>query len=213
MASQIGQRLVFQNAKAAIKRAGLSSASAVLSQSYLRFEAPLSTGTTNYKFDVLVNESVNPSYTTQFKLNLQDAFVASEIGIFVAKPSSATDTTFQLCTYPNSVIFSGAGTAAALYTLYQGNLQLLVNQRQILTGWDAYRHYSVPQTQDSATTIDQQDGSASGFFPVEPNIVFVGSKKNDLTLNLPAALAAVEANSRVVVIMRGILAQSVTPVN
>lgn len=213
MASQIGQRLVFQNAKAAIKNAGLSTSKAVLSQSYLRFEAPLSTGTTSYKFDVLVNEQTNPNYTTQFKLNLQDAFVCSEIGIFVAKPSSATDTTFQLVTYPNAVIFSTANTATSLYTLYQGNLQLLVNQRQILTGWDAYRHYNVPQTQDSATANDQQDGSASAFYPMEPNVVFVGSKKNDLTLNIPAALAAVEANSRVIVIMRGILAQNVTPVN
>jgi hypothetical protein len=52
-----------------------------------------------------------------------------------------------------------------------------------------------------------------GFYPAEPNIVLVGSKKNILQLVMPNALATVTANSRVVCIVRGILAQNVTPVN
>jgi len=89
---------------------------------------------------------------------------------------------------------------------------LSVNNRQIVPSYDLYRHYSVPQTQDGTTTIDQQDGSMSGFYPIEPGWVLVGSKNNVLTVSLSNAMAAVEANSRAILILRGHTAQNVTPV-
>lgn len=217
MKSQLGQRLVFQNAKTAMVKAGINPANAVLTQSYLRFEVPLSTTQTNYTFDTLVNENNNPNYLTQQKLNLQDAFVTSDIGFFLAAPSdnSLSNSTFQLLTYPNSVILSAANAATSAYTIYNGTMQLTVNQRVFIPNWDLYRHYSVPQTQDNsaAAVIDQQEGSESGFYPAEPNIVLIGSKKNLLQVNLTTALAAIQPNSRLICIFRGILAQNVTPVN
>jgi len=222
MSSQIGQRLVFQNSKNAIKRAGLNPASAVLSQSYLRFEVPLAVGTTTYTFDTLVNENTNPNYVTQNKLNLQDAFVTSAIGFFLAVPASSatTETAFPLYSYPNQVAFASASDVDA-YTIYNGNMQLTVNQRTIMTGWDLSRHYFVPQTQGLVTrassspynAIDQLDLASDGFYPAEPNIVMVGSKKNILQVNLNTGLASIQANSRLVCVFRGILAQNVTPVN
>lgn len=222
MASQIGQRLVFQNSKNAIKRAGLNPASAVLSQSYLRFEAPLSTSQTTYTFDTLVNENTNPNYVTQNKLNLQDAFVVSGIGFFLAVPASSatTETAFPLYTYPNQVAFASA-TDVDAYTIYNGQMQLTVNQRTIITGWDLSRHYVANQTQQlvarAASTpfsnIDQNNFATDGFYPAEPNIVLVGSKKNILQVQLSTGLATVQANSRLICVMRGILAQNVTPVN
>jgi hypothetical protein len=222
MSSQIGQRLVFQNSKNAIKRAGLNPASAVLSQSYLRFEVPLSTSVTTYTFDTLVNENTNPNYVTQNKLNLQDAFVVSGIGFFLAVPptGATTDTAFPLYSYPNQVNFTGTSDDAA-YTIYNGSMQLTVNQRTIITGWDLSRHYFVPQTQQTLAkatvtpwaNIDQLDLASDGFYPAEPNIVMVGSKKNILQVQLNSGLASITANSRLVCIFRGILAQNVTPVN
>ena len=222
MSSQIGQRLVFQNSKNAIKRAGLNPASAVLSQSYLRFEVPLSTSTTTYTFDTLVNENTNPNYVTQNKLNLQDAFVVSGIGFFLAVPASSatTETAFPLFTYPNQLSFASA-TDTDAYTIYNGQMQLTVNQRTIITGWDLSRHYMVPQTQQLVTravaspfnAIDEVNLANDGFYPAEPNIVLVGSKKNILQVQLNTGLATVQANSRLVCVFRGILAQNVTPVN
>ena len=63
MVNQIGERLVFQNARNAMNRAGVSAEKAVLTPSYLRLEAPLTTSLTTYNFDVLVNEQTNPNYT------------------------------------------------------------------------------------------------------------------------------------------------------
>lgn len=222
MASTVGSRLAFEKAKNAIQSAGFSLSQAVLSQSFLRTELTLSTSKTLYQFPILVNDNSQGSPTnTSNLLALQDAFYCSSIGIFFAKPSSSTDTTFQLVTYPNASIFSTANTASSLYSFYNASLSLTVNNRQIVPSYDVYRHYSVPQQQtttnaDYTTSAinykDQQSGADSAFYPVEPGWVMVGSKQNILQINLPAALTAVETNSRVVIIMRGHLGQNITPV-
>jgi hypothetical protein len=222
MASQIGTRLAFEKAKKGIEAAGFSLNRAVLSQSYLRSELALSTSKTNYQFPVLINDSSQGTITnTSFLLNLQDAFYISSIGVFFAKPSSSTDTTFQLVTYPNASIFSTSNTASSLYSFYNGNMQITINNRQVVSGIDIYRFYQVPQQQQTANAFytssaisykDQQDGSQSAMYPIEPGIVLSGSKQNVIQINLPAALAAVETNSRVVLYMTGHLAQNVTSV-
>ena len=224
MASTVGTRLAFEKAKQAINTAGFSLGQAVLSQSYLRLEVSLSTTITSYQFPVLTNDvssSNTTSFNTEQRLNLQDAFVCSSIGLFFCKPSSTTATNFQLVTYPNTQIFSTANTATSLYNWYNSSLTLTVNNRQIVPAYDLYRHYSVPQQQEvaapyySANTAnfkDQQSGADSAFYPVEPAWVLVGSKQNSLQVQLPQAMAAIETNSRAVLILRGHLAQNVTPV-
>lgn len=223
MATAVGTRLAFEKAKQAINNAGFSLGQAVLSQSYLRLEVALSTSITNYQFPVLVNDvssSNTTSFNTESRLNLQDAFVCSSLGFFVAAPSSSTATDFQLCTYPNPYIFSTTNANSSLRSWYNSSLTLTVNNRQIVPAYDLYRHYSVPQTQggNAYTTAqtqaftDQQSGADSAFYPIEPAWVLVGSKQNSLQVQLPTAMAAVQANSRAIIILRGHLAQNVTPV-
>lgn len=212
MASTIGTRLAFEKAKEGIKAAGFGLGQAVLSQSFLRTEVTLNTNSTLYQFPVLVNDNFVPVTNTSKLLNLQDAFYVSEMALVFAAPSSATDTTYPIVTYPNATQFPGANEADSLYTFYNGIMTLTVNNRQIVPAWDLYRHYWVGQTQEAAPIIDQNDGSSSAFVPVEPGLVLVGSKQNQLNVQLPAALAAVTANSRAILIFRGHLAQNVTSV-
>ena len=224
MASTVGTRLAFEKAKEAINRAGFSLGQAVLSQSYLRLEVGLSTTITSYQFPVLTNDvssSNTTSFNTEQRLNLQDAFVCSSIGLFFCAPASTTATNFKLFTYPNTANFTTANSAAALLSWYNSSLSLTVNNRQIVPAYDLYRHYYVPQQQETLDAdytgsginyVDQNDGSSSGFYPVEPAWVLVGSKQNVLQVQLQQAMAAVQANSRAVIIMRGHLAQNVTPV-
>jgi hypothetical protein len=215
--TQHGARLVFDNAKSLVNNAGFSVGQAVLSQSYLRSEVAMSTSTTSYQIPILVN-SAGTSFPTNNLLNLQDGFVVSSIGIFVAIPAASTTTAFPLYTYPNATAFSTSGAATALYNLYGGKLSVVVNNRQIVPSWDLYRHLYVPQTQQgaasTASTIDENDATEYGYYPVEPNIVLVGSKNNVISLELPGAISTLQAGvaPRIVVIMRGILAQNVTPV-
>lgn len=220
--TQHGARLVFNNAKSLVENAGFNVGQAVLSQSYLRTEVAMSTSTTQYTLPILVNTANaagGTTFSTTNLLNLQDAFVVSEIGIFTAIPAASTTTAFKLYTYPNAQAYTTAGAAAALYNLYNGQMSITVNNRQIMPSWDIYRHLFVPQTQQATSTgtntaIDQNDASAFGYYPVEPNIVLVGSKNNQVVLNLPGAISTLQATTapRIVVIFRGILAQNVTPV-
>jgi len=224
MATTVGTRLAFEKAKEAINRAGFSLGQAVLSQSYLRLEVSLSTSVTNYQFPVLQNDvstSNTTSFNTERRLALQDSFVCSSLFVGFCVPGSSTATNFQLVTYPNASIFSASNTATSLFNWYNSSLSLTVNNRQIVPAYDLYRHYSVPQQQQTAdadyTTSnidykDQQSGADSGFYPIEPAWVLVGSKQNSLQVQLATAMAAVETNSRAVIIMRGHLAQNVTPV-
>ena len=219
MATQHGQRLIFDNAKNLVNNAGFSAGQAVLSQSYIRSEVAMSTTTTSYQIPILVNSvGAGTNFATNNLLNLQDAFVVSSIGVFVAIPAASTTTAFPLYTYPNATAISTVGASAALYNLYNGKLSVVVNNRQIVPSWDLYRHLYVPQTQQgaasTASTIDQNDATEYGYYPCEPNIVLVGSKNNVITLELPGAISTLQAGTapRIVVIMRGILAQNVTPV-
>jgi hypothetical protein len=219
MATQHGQRLVFDNAKNLVNNAGFSVGQAVLSQSYIRSEVAMSTSTTSYQFPILVNSTGSTtSFATTNLLALQDAFVVSSIGIFVSIPAASTTTAFPLYTYPNASAFTTSGAAAALYNLYNGKLSITINNRTVVPSWDIYKHLYVPQTQQgaasTATTIDQNDASEFGYYPCEPNIVLVGSKNNVVSIELPGAISVLQATvaPRISLIFKGILAQNVTPV-
>ncbi len=216
-----GARLVYANAKNTLLRNRLNPATAVLTQSYLRFEANISSNTTTYNMDVLVNENTNGAFITQQKLNLQDSFISSDCGVFIGVPNSAlvTDAKVKLYSYPDVTAFT-ASVATDLRALYNGQMSLTVNQRVIVPSWDLMRHYKAPIMQTGFVpapvapgNIQNSDDLASdGFYPVEPNIVFVGSKKNQLSITVPQAIATFPTNARIVVIFRGLLAQNSTPV-
>jgi len=216
--NQIGQRLVFENAKSFIQSQGFDASQAVLTQSYVRSEIALSTTVANYHVPVLINDTVNgAAFNTEKRIQLQDIHVVSEIGIFVALPSSSTATNFALFSNPNKQTFTTS--YSTLLSLYNGNLNIQVNNQNVLPAWDIWRHYSVPQTQGgvgvTAQTIfpvDQMEGSTTGFFPVEPNLLLNGAANIQANLSLPGAVSTIDANSRIVVIFRTILAQNVTSV-
>lgn len=218
----VNSRLVYENAKKNLTDAGVSIAAAKLTQSFLRLENQLIVGKTQFAFPVLNNQNnfSGTIFPTEQRLNQQDSFVAAMWGVFLSNPSANTAVgraTAILHTYPNPTAFPTAGTAAAAETIYNSYFQLSVNNDIILPAWDASRHRLVPQTQDgvgvTAQTVfpeDQIDLGSDGFFPVEPNLVFIGSKNSVLTLIMPAALAAVETVETISVIYRGVLAQNST---
>lgn len=236
MATQSGQRAQFRQAAAALQRASKVPGKSVLTQSYLRFEAALSTTATNYKFDVLVNESTQATnWVTQQKLAIQDAFYVGQIGFFLILPQTAGGYDSPLYTYPavggpNSGVTNQltAATAVVASTIWHGNMQLIIDQRTVLTAWDLMRHYKVPVTQNNFTTtgvatgaptapyhaaLDSSNFADDGFYPCEPNIVLNGGNKNILSVNLPAPLTGITTNGRLVIIMRGLLAQNASNLN
>ena len=219
MATQMGQRMVFENAKALINNLGYSAAHAKLTQSFLRSEVALSTSVANYHIPVLVNDTQNGSVRVNEKrLNLQDIFITTELDIFIGI-GAATATDAKLYSYPNPNVFSTSGAAAALYSLYNGYLNLTINNEQLLPAWSVLRHLFVPQTQGgvgiTAQTIfpiDQINFGEDAAYPVEPGIVMNGAANINLNLTANGAPAAIQSNSFICVIQRGILCQNVTTV-
>lgn len=229
--SQMGSRLVFENAKAALAQAlssgpkplsgsALSDAidNAVLSQSYLRLEQQLLTTKTNYLFPVLNNQTTgsNSIRATEFRLNLQDSFFVSEVGVYITPAPSATSTALVPYTYPNTVAFPTG--AASLYTFYCGALQVAVNNSVIITGIDLQRYLMIPQTQATAATNSPQtetygSGELSAQCVVEPNVLIIGSKNTQISITLPGNIATLDANTYAILIFRGVLMQNVTVVS
>lgn len=217
MNSQQGLRMVYNNAIRSLSTAGYSEQQineAVLSQSYLRFEQPLTATTQVVKFPILVNQTSSGASirNTEVRLNLQDAFVVSDIQFYLVAAGSATAVNLLLETYPNSVTFPTG--AANLETVYNAYLSIGVNNRTIVPRMNMMKFRQVPQTQLTTavdTPIDQFDGTQSVI--VEPNIVFNGQKQTDFVVTLPGAIGTVDANTYLVAICNGLLAQNVTVVS
>ena len=212
MATQMGSRMVFENAKTLVRSLGYSVEHAKLTQSYLRSEVALSTSIANYHIPVLVNDNQNSTgpRVNEKRLNLQDIFITTELAVVIGV-GSATNTAAKLYTYPNSTVFTSA-TDDNLWSIYNGYLNLTINNEQVLPAWDVLRHYFVPQTQQSASTTDQWSASSDAFYPVEPGIVMNGAANINFQLTANGAPATVLADSFIAVVQRGILCQNVTTV-
>jgi len=223
--STIGQRLVFENARDMIYKAGFSTDTAVLTQSYLRSEVAMSATQSQYQLPLIVTQNNGATqFATEKRLQLTDVFLVSSINVQVAKPASATDAGFKLFNYGNQTVFSTTTCAEAIDGAYaNGFLSMLIDNQQVLPAWDLDQHYCAPRTQQAAVIyysgataieqVDSRDGSNDGIQLVEPNFVLAGNFNIQLTLNTIASMSAVESFSRWVVRFRGILAQNCSKIS
>jgi hypothetical protein len=222
MATQMGQRLVFENSKTLIQQLGYDASHAVLTPSYLRSEVALSTSAASYHVPVLVNDNQNGTPTVrEQRLSLQDLFIVSGIQIMLTSGSSTNGAAISY-TYPNRTAFSTG--AAQLYTLYNGYLNIQVNNQNVLPKWSVLQHLDIPQTQQntnfnaaSATSpaqfsLDQANFDEYALQVCEPNLVLNGASNINASIILPAAPSTVDANTYVSVLWYGILAQNCTSV-
>jgi hypothetical protein len=222
MATQMGQRLVFENSKTLIQQLGYDASHAVLTPSYLRSEVALSTSAASYHVPVLVNDNQNGTPTVrEQRLSLQDLFIVSGIQILLTSGSSTNGAAVSY-TYPNRTAFSTG--AAQLYTVYNGYLNIQVNNQNVLPKWSVLQHLDIPQTQqntnfNSATatspsqfTLDQSSFDEYALQVCEPNLVLNGASNINASIILPAAPSTVDSNTYVSVLWYGILAQNCTSV-
>lgn len=210
MASTVGARLVYENAKQLFQAAGIDVSQAKLTQSTLRAERQVVTTTNQYQFSWLQQDALS-QFNTEIRLNQTYAALIYALGFFLAEPSSATDASFRLFTYPSPQVFSASNEADALNTFYNGVINLKINGQDVLVNTDMLRFLKVPQTQQTSTSspfsLDQINGDEA-FVPVEPNIIVYGTWKFDWTVVLPSAVSAVGSNTRAVFIARVLLAQN-----
>lgn len=219
--NQATARMLYENAKMLVKQAGLDPTVVKLTQSDLVLEQQLNTTSSSYTFGVLDNNNgpSNTLFNTEIRLTMQDSLIAGGWGFFLLEPASAIDTTVIAATYPNPVRFAASGEALALETLYNSYSKITVNKDVVAPIWHLSRHRMVPQSQKQtgaanapAVGNDQIDLSSDGFFPCEPNIIFIGSKGSVVELKLPSAVTVIASAgfTRVRMHYRGLLAQNST---
>lgn len=192
-----------------------------LSQHEIRLEVELNTANNRFVFGVTANQanSTNVIFNTENRLTLQDSLVVSEYAIFVAQPTSRTDTAYLLNTYGNTQVFAAADAAALDSTFYSnGFLSTKVNNDVIIPYRGLFNHWYKPQTQQTAALgpgapKDQIRGAEDGFITQEPNLLLIGSKNYQPEIVLPGALASAAAFERAILVYRGILAQNSTVIN
>jgi hypothetical protein len=196
---------------------------AVLVQNTVRSAVTLNTSATQFKIPVTQN-SVNSQQLdpTNNLVALQDIHVVTSIGVYVAKPASATDNGYEIYSYAPPTVFSTANVANSINGLYSnGYLRFLNNQQVIAPYWSLKKHYKAPIQQAIAAPyyaantqpyIPSVDGAIDGTFPAQPGWVFNGGGNVDVSLNLSQALTAVESNQKLIVLFEGFLLQNASQV-
>jgi hypothetical protein len=192
-----------------------------LSQHEIRLEVELNIQNNRFVFGMTANQanSTGVVFNTENRLTLQDTLIASEYALYVAQPTSRTDTAYLLQTYGNTQVFAAADAAALDSTFYSnGYLSTKVSGDVVIPYRGLINHWYKPQTQQTAalgagSPKDQLRGAEDAYVTQEPNLLLVGSKNYQPEIVLPGALASAAAFMRAVLIYRGVLAQNSTVIN
>lgn len=193
-----------------IQYAKNEAANAVLSQSNLRLVQPLVANLNLFNFPVQVDQP--PVSSAEIRLQKQDAFFCSNIAFYITKAASAADVSYQTFTYPNVVTWPVGAGAGGLYTVYNGEMVITINKSVIVPAYPMLNFLQIPQTQNIAAIVgqvNQFDPSVVSLW--QPTINFIGTKQNQLQVQLPANMtAAIEAFTYGIFELQGVLAQNVT---
>lgn len=189
-----------------------------LSQNEVRCEVQLTATANTFTFAVLTNQqnTSNVIFNTENRLKPQDSLCVNEYAVLVGNPSSQTDLTWALRSYPNTIDFSAADVAALNSTFYShGWFEMRVNNDVVIPYRGLFNHLYRPQTQETAALgagapQDQIRGAEDGFITAEPNVVLIGQKGSVPQIVMPGNMTIDSEFMRAVVIFRGVLAQNST---
>tara|TARA_R110002126_G_scaffold261996_1_gene404851 strand:- start:7992 stop:8666 length:675 start_codon:yes stop_codon:yes gene_type:complete len=165
-----------------------------LTQSSLFLTKPINPAVTTYNFDVLETQTATLQ-NDEIRLNLNDEFIITQIGMYLVGNVNGT---------PGRILFTSppfelnTTQADRLTDFYNGAFKIAINNIVYMEKWDTYKHQSIGTTQfqsfqagvSVAPTFAENNFAKSGMYGVEPMITLSGAKKNDLTLQIPAAITA-----------------------
>jgi len=153
---------------------------------YLRVEQTLANSKTRYTFDVKKNQSSD--IATERKLDFNDLFAVTHLGIFLSNQSSNTVGKERLNSYPNNAIFNGSGEADYLETLYNGYLDLKVGQTVYIEALSMQHFRFVPTAQKEASNyidLDQWSIDEMSYWP--GSVVYLAGNDNiEINITTPA---------------------------
>lgn len=162
-----------------------------------------------------------PESATELRLEKVDSFCITRIGMYIMRYTTASGRqTGRFRTYPNPNIFTAAGEADALQSLYNAKLDIMVNRKLYYPQLDTQQHYMVPIMPEKTGTVtapvatyaagidrDSLDNN-NGMIDFIPSCTLFGGNTNQIEITLPAnaAMAAAAGSTNIVVLMlRGFL--------
>lgn len=176
-------------------------------QGYLRLEAVIKNTDGKLIFRTFTGDGTTVS-STEERLDRNDKFVISEIGLFLLK-QVAGQSNGRLQAYPNATEFGAA--APFLESVFNGKLSIVINREKFLPALDTQRFLSVPETQQSAGTNRDQFNLKKQLVHLTPHIELDGSGTNEVEVSYPtytgwAGASAVDGTDhKVVLYMHGLL--------
>jgi len=189
----------------------------------LRMDALLGQSS-EYNFSVLAPDNNIQAQVTpnENRLNKADSFVATHHAIMIWKVAATVPTQAQfastiLRTFPNPLVFTAGGQALALESLYvNGFIQLLVDDNKYQNQYSLQRFRRVPQSQEgvgstavsnAAVQRDQYDLESTPYVQLMRPIIFNGSSKIDLSVNLNTSInmAGTSSQNYISILYRGYL--------
>lgn len=186
----------------------------VIAKHYIRMEAYLVNGKTEYEF---FHRLLGTEAPTEQKLNDTDAFKLTDIGIFLSKESTTVAGISELFTFPNPLALPdelGALQTTHLESIYNGKFVAKVGDTTYIPGMYVGDCRVVNTAQQShATNNRSEKHPGDGFIPQTPQYLLLGRENNSLKLVVPADSAQKVASAfgttgyktKVVCILRGFI--------
>lgn len=155
-----------------------------LAPGYLRLEASFNNANGKITFKTFIGDgtTVNP---TERRLDRNDAFIATSMRFGLLKQDTANGkTNGEIVYYPNITIF-GAAAAGHLKSVYQGYLNINIDDKDEVKAFPMQRFLEIPETQQTASTNFDQRNALSALVPCIPNIILDGDRKNEISIVFP----------------------------
>jgi len=223
--SSIGLRQAYTVIKNAYKA---KQRNPVTTASDLRSLVPVVTGKTQYTFPIIVGDDTN-NYPEGILLNRADAFTAIEMGLFIAKKSSASDTAYDIFSYPSTSEFGSSDADTFRILFNNSTINAQINNVQYLQNFSTARFRTTGATQQQlgfgaaksatgtievlSTTVDEFN-SGFGYTPIVPTLQLSGTSKIEVTVNLPAGLTQASSGQYVIILaLRGFLSLGASNLN
>lgn len=174
-------------------------ANTIITQSELRVQLLTVATQSDYNFELLSNvNSTLVAQPEQVTLDQPDRFFITSIGMFLGLEGAANE--MQLTTSQE-----GFAAAGDYYTLYNGKINLQIDNYKFLENLPAWNHYV--ERQEAAGPLWSTNLGVNGFYDLLPMVSIDGNQKVSFNLRTEGGMAAVDANTYIVFRMRGWLAQ------
>ncbi|QIX59707.1 hypothetical protein HER32_00255 [Hymenobacter sp. BT18] len=177
--------------RALYEKAKQMSKNATPTMGFLREEIVLANNNNTYRFGF--NEQRSGIRGSEKMLSIKDSFIANRLQLGILVERKTKPGTGVIMTFPNPVVVATAGTTSAtdLEVIFNGQLKAQIDQEVLMDGFSTRRFRFVPSTQQQTGAANANNIALSeqrfgdGQVEVEPNIILVGTKRNEFTITLP----------------------------